>query len=178
GSDEARRDLAGVLALAVAVASAGERADVSVGEFLRSIDAGDEGPGTAVPPRGRHLGAVRVLTAHGSAGLEFDTVVVVGAQEGSFPSLARNEPMFDLAALMALHADPGAWWFQRDWTRSDRPPRDELRVSYSKLDTLENCALQFVLSEELGLEGAAGYHAWVGHLVHGLIEECERGDIE
>ena len=280
GSDEARRDLAGVLALAVAVASAGERADVSVGEFLRSIDAGDEGPGTAVPPRGRHLGAVRVLTAHGSAGLEFDTVVVVGAQEGSFPSLARNEPMFDLAALesratqadrnrarlederrlfhvvrtrarrrtlftateppgeeagftvrsrfvaelgvgwtpspvvpgtepvsvaeavavwrrsladrdehasrrlaslaglMALHADPGGWWFQRDWTRSDRPPRDELRVSYSKLDTLENCALQFVLSEELGLEGAAGYHAWVGHLVHGLIEECERGDIE
>ncbi|TMK81004.1 MAG: ATP-dependent helicase, partial [Actinobacteria bacterium] len=42
---------------------------------------------------------MRVLTAHGSAGLEFDTVVVVGAQEGSFPSLARNEPMFDLAAL-------------------------------------------------------------------------------
>ncbi len=280
GSDEARRDLSGVLALASAVAAVGERADASVHEFLRSLDAGDEGPGTAVPPRSKRVGAVRVLTAHGSAGLEFDTVVVVGAREGSFPSLARTEPMFDLDALdrratqadrnrarlederrlfhvvrtrarrrtlftateppgedagftvrsrfvaelgvgwtpapvvpgpepvsvaeaaavwrrsladrdepahrrlaalgglMALRVDPSAWWFQRDWTRSERPPREGLRVSYSKLDTLENCALQFALSEELGLEGAAGYHAWVGHLVHGLIEACEKGDIE
>jgi RecB family exonuclease len=51
-------------------------------------------------------------------------------------------------------------------------------VSYSKLDKLENCALQFVLSEELGLEGAAGYYAWVGHLVHKLIEDCESGVID
>jgi RecB family exonuclease len=53
-----------------------------------------------------------------------------------------------------------------------------IRVSFSKLDTLENCALQYVLSEELGLEGQAGYYAWVGHLVHRLIEDCERGLIE
>jgi len=51
-------------------------------------------------------------------------------------------------------------------------------VSFSKLDTLENCALQFVLSEELGLEGEAGYHAWVGHLVHRIIEDCENGEVE
>jgi len=29
------------------------------------------------------------------------------------------------------------------------------------------------LCRELGLEGRAGYHAWVGHLVHRLIEDCE-----
>src|SRR5439155_18320341 len=44
--------------------------------------------------------------------------------------------------------------------------------------TLENCALQYVLSEELGLEGQAGYYAWVGHLVHSIIEDCENGSIE
>ena len=30
-----------------------------------------------------------------------------------------------------------------------------------------------MLSEELGLEGQAGYYAWVGHLVHRIIEDCE-----
>jgi RecB family exonuclease len=53
-----------------------------------------------------------------------------------------------------------------------------VRVSYSKLDTLENCELQFVLNEEIGLGGASGYHAWVGHLAHTLIDEYEAGDIE
>ena len=51
-------------------------------------------------------------------------------------------------------------------------------MSYSKLDKLDNCALQFVLSEELGLEGQAGYHAWVGHLVHTLIEDVQGGRVE
>ena len=34
-----------------------------------------------------------------------------------------------------------------------------------------------VRSQEIGLEGDAGYHAWVGHLVHRLIEECEDGRV-
>src|SRR5262249_6118473 len=53
-----------------------------------------------------------------------------------------------------------------------------LRVSYSRLDRLENCSLQYVLGQEVGLEGDSGYQAWVGHLVHRLIEECEDGSIE
>jgi superfamily I DNA/RNA helicase len=40
-----------------------------------------------------------VLTAHGAAGLEFDTVIVAGRGRGNFPSLGRPEPMFDLGAL-------------------------------------------------------------------------------
>jgi Superfamily I DNA and RNA helicases len=41
----------------------------------------------------------RRAPAHGTVGLEFDTVIVAGAAEGNFPSLGRPEPMFDLASL-------------------------------------------------------------------------------
>jgi superfamily I DNA/RNA helicase len=269
------RDLDAVLAFSEAVSRAGERNDASVEAFLEVMEAGEDGPGLTEVPEERRPDAVRVFTAHGSAGREVDTVIVVGATEGNFPSLSRPEPMFDLAALdgpisqsdrnrqrlsderrlfrvvasrarrrvvftasdphdettvltarsrfvselgvgwraaptgpfpqplsvaeavgswrrrlsdtsqpssmrlaalrglLALGHSPSGWWFQRDWTGSDRPLHEGIRVSYSKLSTLENCALQYVLSEELGLEGQAGYYAWVGHLVHRIIEDCE-----
>jgi superfamily I DNA/RNA helicase/RecB family exonuclease len=277
GSAEGARDLDAVLAFSEAVSRAGERADASVGAFLEVIEGGEEGPGLAEGPEERSSGAVRVFTAHGTAGREFDTVIVMGATEGNFPSLSRPEPMFDLASLdgripqadrnrirlwderrlfrvvarrarrrvvftasdphdegtvltarsrfvselgvpwrpaprgpfheplsvaeaaaawrrrlsdasepsalrlaalrglLSLGDTPSQWWFHRDWTNSDRPLHEHIRVSFSKLSTLENCALQYVLSEELGLEGKAGYYAWVGHLVHRLIEDCETG---
>ena len=56
----------------------------------------------------------------------------------------------------------GRWWFQRDWTDTGAPLHETIRVSYSKLSTLENCELQYVLSAELGLGGMVGYQAWVG----------------
>jgi superfamily I DNA/RNA helicase/RecB family exonuclease len=272
------RALDSVVALADAVARAADRPDPSVPAFLESMAA--EGPGAPSPIGRERPDAVSVLTAHGSAGQEFDTVLVVGAVEGGFPSLARPEPMFDLAVLehsisqsernrlrlederrlfrmvvgrarrrvlflasvspagqaklaarsrfvdelevpwkavpagpfddvitsaeagaswrralsdpsrsapdrlaaldglVALGDDPARWWFQRDWTDSGRPLHEHIRVSYSKLDKLENCSLQYVLAEELGLESRAGYHAWVGNLVHRIIEECELGEIE
>src|SRR5207245_1031014 len=97
--------------------------------------------------------------------------------------LARpsERPAVRLAALhglVALGVDPARWWFQRDWSETGRPLHEDVRVSYSRLEKLENCALQYVLGEELGLENRAGYHAWVGSLVHSLIEECEEGAIE
>src|SRR5207247_3036429 len=96
----------------------------------------------------------------------------------SDPQMDPTRRLAALAGLLALGNSPGRWWFQRDWTGSDRPMHEGIRVSYSKLSTLENCALQYVLSEELGLEGQAGYYAWVGHLVHSIIEDCEKGLIE
>jgi RecB family exonuclease len=249
-----------------------------VAALLRHLEAGEEGPGTWTA--GLEPDAVQVLTAHGAAGLEFDTVIVVGAVEGSFPSLSRPEPMFDLQALdrpvgqsernrrrlqderrlfgmvtgrarrrvlftasspeagdaeegarsrfvaeagvawqpapsppfpepltapeasgawrrlladparsaadrlaaldglLVLGEDAGRWWFQRAWTGSDRPLHEAIRVSHSKLSSLENCDLQFVLSQEIGLEGPAGYQAWVGSLVHRLIEDAENGALE
>jgi superfamily I DNA/RNA helicase/RecB family exonuclease len=274
-SERADRDLDGIAAFADRVAAAEESADPSVEAFLADLEAGHEGPGwtragVAEPE------AVAVLTAHGSVGREFDTVLVAGASEGNFPSLSRPEPMFDLAllerpvlqsqrnrvrladerrlfgvvvgraarrvlfassvgrdelgptarsrfveesgvawtpapdpggaepltagearaawrralartdaapvdrlasleGLLAVGAEPARWWFQRDWTDTGEPLHAEIRTSYSRLDRLENCELQFVLSEELGLGRPSGYHAWVGSLVHKLIEDCEKG---
>lgn len=275
-SVEARHELDSLVAFSTAVADAGSAADPSVEAFLASLDAGDRGPGFSAWER-RETDAVHVLTAHGAAGREFDTVIVVGAVEGNFPSLSRPEPMFALDALdhptsqsdrnrarlederrlfrmvlgrarrrvvlmasrahadeastgsrfvdelgvkwipapdlgvvepvsvreaaagwrraladralpaverlaaldglVGLGVDPGRWWFQRPWTDTGRPLHEHLRASYSKLDTLDNCDLQFVLGHELGLGRPVGYHAWVGSLVHGLIEECEKGEI-
>jgi superfamily I DNA/RNA helicase/RecB family exonuclease len=279
-SAEGRRDLDALVAFGEAVARAGERADASAAAFLDLMEAGEDAPELAGAPGRGVVEAVRVLTAHGTAGLEFDTVIVVDTSEGNFPSLSRPEPMFDLRALggpvpqstrnrvrldderrlfrvvatrarrrvlftasdphqeagplvarsrfvaelevpwspmpvgpfpepvsvreaaatwrralsdpsiegparlaalhglLALGQRPGRWWFQRDWTDTGRELHQDIRVSFSRLSTLENCALQFVLSEELGLEGEAGYYAWVGHLVHRIIEDCEKGQIE
>jgi superfamily I DNA/RNA helicase/RecB family exonuclease len=270
------RDLDAVVAFATAVERIGGSADASVAAFVDLLDAGEGGPG--LPGIGDPLAdAVQVLTAHGATGSEFDTVVLVGAVEGDFPSASRAEPMFDLAALermwtrserlrarladerrlfrsvlgragrrvlltasepsagqegarsrfvaeagiawspspsvardpvsvreataawrrtladahapaverlsaldglLALGVDPSRWWFQRDWTDTGRPLHETLHLSFSRLETLENCDLQFVLGEELGLSRRGGHQAWVGKLVHQLIEECENEEIE
>jgi superfamily I DNA/RNA helicase len=275
-SVESRRELDSVVAFSSAVAEAGSAADPSVEAFLASLDAGERGPGFSVWER-RDTDAVQVLTAHGAAGREFHTVIVVGAVEGNFPSLSRPEPMFDLEALdrsisqsdrnrarlederrlfrmvlgrarrrvvlmasrahadeastgsrfveelglkwapapdpavaepvsvreaaalwrraladrslpapdrlaaleglVALGVDPARWWFQRGWTDTGRPLHEQIRASYSKLDVLDNCELQYVLSAELGLGKPVGYHAWVGSLVHRIIEDCEKGEV-
>ena len=97
GADD-RRDLDTVVTFANAVAEASEGGDTGVQGFLEALDAGEHGPGwTAWDRAGPD--AVAVLTAHGTVGLEFDTVIVAGAAEGNFPSLGRPEPMFDLASL-------------------------------------------------------------------------------
>ena len=278
-----RASLDGVMALSDAVTRAGDWADPSVVAFVEALEAGDEGPGLAAGLL--EPDAVRVLTAHGVAGAEFDTVVIAGCVEGNFPSLSRPEPMFDLAALehavpqaernrlrlederrlfrmvigrarrrvlmtasaphgaesdlegnsrlvdeldlewqpapavpqgeplttreasgvwrrvladpaapawerlaaldglVALGIDPAAWWFQREWTPGVEVEPEEgedpdlLHVSYSSLSTLENCELQYALAKELGLDGRSGYHAWVGSLVHELIEDVENGKV-
>ena len=280
GSSEARRRLDAVVTFANVVSEAGAGGDTSVTAFLESLDAGEHGPGWT-PREAGGADAVQVLTAHGAAGLEFHTVCVSGAVEGDFPSLARPEPMFDLATLeriatrservrdrlqderrlfqmvlgtardrvvltasgarsgsahpalasrfadelpdlkwqlipespfdepvsrreaaalwrrqladptaeawrrlaaldgiVALRVDPSRWWFQRDWTDTGQPLHSHLRLSYSRLSHLENCELQHVLGDELGLGRTAGYQAWVGKLVHKIIEDCENGQIE
>jgi superfamily I DNA/RNA helicase/RecB family exonuclease len=271
-----RRDLDAVVAFARAVERVGGSADTSVAAFVDLLDAGEGGPGLAGIGEA-DADAVQVLTAHGATGMEFDTVVLVGAVEGDFPSLSRPEPMFDLRlleetstrsqrirerladerrlfasvlgrarrrivltasdprggegggrsrfveerglewssiprgagdpasvaeaattwrrtladtsapagdrlaaidGLLALGVRPGGWWFQRDWTSTGRPLHERLRLSFSRLERLENCELQFVLGEELGLSRRGGHQAWVGKLVHELIERCEKGEIE
>lgn len=93
------------------------------------------------------------------------------------PKAPAAERLSALRGLIAVGVDPSTWWFQLDWTDTGRPLHDDLRLSYSKLSTLENCELQHVLSDELGLGRPVGYQAWVGKTVHRLIEECELGKI-
>lgn len=278
-SQQARRELDTVVTFARLIGEASGQGDVGVEVFLEQLDAGEHGPGYSRWER-TTTEAVRVLTAHGTVGREFDTVIVADAAEGNFPSLARPEPMFDLAALdrpitrsertrerlqderrlfgvvlgrarrrvvlacsdahpddevlsartrfgdelgvrwapapagpfddpvstreaqaawrrqladrdaeawrrlaaleglVALGVDPSRWWFQLDWTDTGHPLHGSIRASYSRLSTLENCELQHVLADELGLGRPAGYQAWVGKLVHRIIEECERGELE
>jgi superfamily I DNA/RNA helicase/RecB family exonuclease len=97
-SGDARRELDTVVTFANLVAETDGDADKSVEAFLESLDAGEHGPGHSAWERARP-DAVRVLTAHGAMGHEFDAVVVAGVTEGNFPSLSRSEPMFDLAVL-------------------------------------------------------------------------------
>jgi len=276
GSQLARRDLDAVVAFARAVERVGESGDTSVRAFVDLLEAGEGGPGVS-GIGDPESDAVQVLTAHGATGLEFDTVILVGAVEGDFPSLERPEPMFDLSVLeaettrserlrrrlaeerrlfssvlgrarrrvvltasdphgaeegahsrfvdelgltwstaapavdepvsvaeaagvwrreladptegvatrlaaidglLALGVEPSRWWFQREWTDTGAPLHEKLRLSYSRLATLDNCDLQFVLGEELGLSKRGGYQAAVGKLVHELIDECENGRIE
>jgi len=271
-------DLDTVVTFANVVAEASEQGDSGVEAFLEALDAGEHGPGWTAREQ-TEGDAVQVLTAHGTVGQEFDTVLVAGATEGNFPSLSRPEPMFDLAAvdhvrsrseqvrerlederrlfrmvvgrarrrvvlvaadvhpdadeltprsrfvdelgvrwtaapegtdddpvsvreaiatwrrqladrtvegwrrlaavrgLEALGADPSTWWYQRDWTDTGRLLRETLRLSYSRMSNLDNCELQHVLGDELGLGRVAGYQAWVGKLVHGMIEDIERGKL-
>ncbi|HWL90549.1 MAG TPA: PD-(D/E)XK nuclease family protein, partial [Actinomycetota bacterium] len=91
--------------------------------------------------------------------------------------LSAAERIASLEGLVTLGVDPRRWWFQRDWTDTERPLHEHLRASYSKLDVLDNCELQFVLGSELGLGRPVGYQAWVGSLVHRIIEDCEKGEV-
>jgi superfamily I DNA/RNA helicase/RecB family exonuclease len=97
GSAE-RRELDMLTTFASAVAESDDGADKSVEGFLEGLDAGEHGPGRSAWERTRP-DAVRVLTAHGAAGREFDAVIMTGVTEGNFPSIHRPEPMFDLAVL-------------------------------------------------------------------------------
>ncbi len=91
---------------------------------------------------------------------------------------ARARRLAALDGLIALGVDPRRWWFQRGWTDTGAPLHENIRVSYSKLSTLENCELQYVLSAELGLGGLVGYQAWVGKTIHKIIEDCENGKVD
>ncbi|MDP9330248.1 MAG: ATP-dependent helicase [Actinomycetota bacterium] len=82
-----------------------------------------------------------------------------------------------LEGLASLGVDPQRWWFQREWSDTGAPLHEGIRASFSKLSTLENCELQYVLSAELGLGSPVGYQAWVGKTVHKIIEDTENGDL-
>ncbi|MBI4260880.1 MAG: ATP-dependent helicase [Actinobacteria bacterium] len=83
------------------------------------------------------------------------------------------------AALAHVGADPGGWWGRRAWTEGPvlYPPDEPIRTSYSRLSTMENCALQYLYSVELGLDPDETHQMWMGSLVHDIIDRVQRGDL-
>lgn len=93
GGDTARaahRDLDAICALFELAARAEERQErAGALVFLAEVDA-QQIPGDSLADRGVRGGAVRLLTAHRSKGLEWRVVIVAGVQEGTWPDLRRR----------------------------------------------------------------------------------------
>jgi RecB family exonuclease len=92
-------------------------------------------------------------------------------------SEARFAALWGLANLPGL--DPGRWWWGRSWTHNDLPVTPEPRkTSYSRFSSYENCGLQYLLGQVLGLDPEGTYQMAFGSLIHGLLEDLERGELE
>lgn len=95
---EANRDLDGIVGLfAAAKRFAERRPDVAASEFFAELRDTEVSEDLIVPTRSDD--AVVVTTPSGAVGLEFDTVVVAGLQEGAWPNL---RPRGSLLAPQAL----------------------------------------------------------------------------
>lgn len=89
----------------------------------------------------------------------------------------RFAALWGLATLPGL--DPGRWWWGRRWTHNELPVTPEPRkTSYSRYSTYENCALQYLLGQVLGLDPESTYQMAFGSLIHNLLEDLEKGELE
>jgi RecB family exonuclease len=97
----ADRDLDAVVALFEAAARLEDRRpQAGVSALLEDI-AAQEIPAAAAEERPSSGGAVRLLTAHRSKGLEWDLVVVAGVQEGVWPDVRRRGSLLEADAVDA-----------------------------------------------------------------------------
>lgn len=107
-----------------------------------------------------------------------------------------GDPAERVAALAALEsvcksdpnclaAQPAEWWWRWDWTqgapsiRAQQPdaedlPADKLRTSYSRISKYENCGLQYVLSQVLGLDPESSHQMAFGTWMHQIFEDIEK----
>lgn len=87
-----------------------------------------------------------------------------------------------VAALSGLSrlagVDPARWWWGRAWTENPTPviPGSK-RTSYSRFSSYENCPLNYLMGQVLGLDPYMTYQLAYGRLIHELLEDLERGAI-
>ncbi|HEV8681450.1 MAG TPA: PD-(D/E)XK nuclease family protein, partial [Actinomycetota bacterium] len=95
------------------------------------------------------------------------------------PGMGPGERLAALGGLVRVGATPVGWWGRRDWTSGAAlySEDEELRTSYSRLSSLENCALQYLYATEMGLDPDETYQMWMGSLVHRIIDRCQQGEI-
>ncbi|MDQ3645490.1 MAG: ATP-dependent helicase [Actinomycetota bacterium] len=90
------------------------------------------------------------------------------------PPEERLAALWGLARLAGVA--PERWWWGRRWTENPMPVVGELKQSsYSRFSNYENCPLQYLLGQVLGLDPTTSYHMAFGSLIHGLLEDLEAG---
>lgn len=106
-AEQARRDLDAVVALFQAAKRHGEREDGTLPiDYLRAVlhsEVAEDRLATSAQTAG-----VQVSTPAGALGLEFDTVVVAGVQDGVWPNLRVRGSMLDTWRLAGGGAPDGA----------------------------------------------------------------------
>jgi len=95
------------------------------------------------------------------------------------PGAPAPERLAAVAALPVAGARPATWWRHRDWTDPGVPVREgELKTSYSRLESMENCGLQYLYAVELGLDPDATHYMWLGSMIHDIIDRVQQGGLE
>ena len=96
---------------------------------------------------------------------------------GALGDVCRSDPA-------CLAARPEEWWWRWDWTEGapslreqqrdgEDLPADKLRTSYSRISKYENCGLQYVLSQALGLDPESSHQMAFGTWMHQIFEDIE-----
>ncbi|HST65055.1 MAG TPA: ATP-dependent DNA helicase, partial [Mycobacteriales bacterium] len=116
----ADRDLDAMVALFDAAANFVDRLPRSGPRVLVDHLMAQQIPGDTLAPKAPTGDTVRLLTAHGSKGLEWTVVAVAGVQEGSWPDLRRRGTLLGVEDLVDMAAG-------REATESVAPLLDEER---------------------------------------------------
>lgn len=99
---QADRDLDAMMALFDAAGDYAERRpEAGIDSFVRHITE-QELPTGVRDRRSDNPDAVALLTAHGTGGRQWHTVIVAGVQEGSWPSLGETGSLFDQEEMVDL----------------------------------------------------------------------------
>lgn len=83
----------------------------------------------------------------------------------------RDEALRVVARLRGV--EPDGWWYEQGWTRTDPAIRTEpFKSSPSRLDTYENCPLQYLYQQEAMLDQSTSHYLDVGNWVHAVVERA------
>lgn len=106
--------------------------------------------------------------------IEAETRWRAAAADTEHPPVRRLAALWGLADLPEL--DPNRWWWGRSWTVNQIPVTGEAKkTSYSRFSNYENCPLEYLYGQVLGLDPETSYHMAYGGLVHSLLEDLEAG---
>lgn len=95
---------------------------------------------------------------------------------GNAPAPARTAALWGLARLPGV--DPDRWWHGRSWTHNrTHIAGDAKKTSYSRFSAYENCPLQYLMGQVLGLDPETTYQMAYGSLVHTVLEKAENGTL-